>query len=59
MIFYNIPLQIHLETMYMGDNGLECPCRFYDLPGITWETKVEDLERIIDRIIGLNANVSN
>lgn len=44
--------------MYMGDNGLEFPCRFYDLPGITQETKVEDLERIIDIIIRLNANVS-
>lgn len=43
----------------MGDNGLEFLCRFYDLLGIIWEIKVEDFERIIDRIIGLNVNVSN
>lgn len=43
-----IPLQIHLETVYMGDEGLQLPCKFYDMSGITEKTEIEDIEKIID-----------
>lgn len=42
--------EIHLEPMYMGENGPQIPCRFYDMPGIDKENtiKTEDLEKILD-----------
>lgn len=45
-------LQIHLEPMYIGDEGQQLPCKFYDVPGIE-KTQLEDeeLEKFVKRNI--------
>lgn len=52
-----MPLQMQIQTMYM-DNEKQLPCKLYDVPGITWQTKVEDIEEIIDIIMKPDCNVS-
>lgn len=53
-------IQIHLENMYMGDEGLQLPCKFYDMPGIDKHgtIKKEDLDKILDGKIKLDVDVS-
>lgn len=50
--------QIHLENMYMGDEGLRLPCKFYDMPGIDkyGTIKKEDLDKILDGKIKLDVD---
>lgn len=52
-----LQLQMQIQTMYI-DNGKQLPCKLYDIPGITQETKVEDIEEIIDKIMKSDCNVS-
>lgn len=48
----SVTKRIHLEPMYIGDEGQQLPCKFYDVPGIE-KTQLEDeeLEKFVQRNI--------
>lgn len=54
-------LQIHIEPIYMGDEGQKVPCRFFDTPGIGGNDifKKDELEKIFNGEIKLNDKVSS
>lgn len=71
-LFRSVSLQIHLEPMYIGDEGQQLPCKFYDVPGIEQNKKklndeelqkflqqnIDELQEIIDGKMILDVDVS-
>lgn len=63
--------RIHLEPMYIGDEGQQLPCKFYDVPGIEQNKKklndeelqkflqqnIDELQEIIDGKMILDVDV--
>lgn len=53
-------LQIHIEPIYMGDEGKRVPCRFFDMPGFDGnDIKKDELEKIINGEVKLSDKVSS
>lgn len=51
--------KIHLEPIYIGDNGQKVPCRFFDMPGIDENDiiKKDELNKILNGEIKLNDEI--
>lgn len=52
----SVTKKIHVEPIYMGDEGQKVPCRFFDTPGFDEDdiVKTDELEKIFNGEIKLN-----